>query len=286
MKKLFFIVLILLSILNVTNISAKNYAIIITGETPDGSSLCPHKTWGGPNAQGIYDSFWNDTYLMWETLYKLGFENQNIFVLYGDGTDYQSDYSRYQPQFNFDELTGDITDFPATLTSVCELFEGLKNGNASLGIPQMTSDDFLFVYTFDHGGTIGNCSILCLMDGFYITAGQFARYADDLQYSKRVVFMQQCNSGGFINYLHNVKSVIVTACKISEGAGNADDINPDGADAQENDVYEGNIYHHGEFDYHIFNAVNLQTIVGNNLTNPDIDGNGKSSIEEIFIGII
>lgn len=282
-KRIFTTSLLLFLLISTSTIYSGNYAIIITGDTPTSSSNSPVKNWNnaqGANSYGGYDEFWNDTYMMWETLYSMGFEDENIFVLYGDGDDYNSANERYRAFDNFG--LSSITDYSATTQNVNNIFNWLANGNTSQGIPQMTNDDFLFIYTFDHGNSSGNNnSTLILMDG-YITDTDFASLADQLSYDKRVVWMQQCYSGGFIDNLENVKSVIATACKGNELAYRADDVNPDGYDALENEVTNGNTYHHGEFNYHMINASNLETIIGNNLTDPDTDNNSKTSIQEIF----
>lgn len=216
---------------------------------------------------------------MWETLYTMGFEDENIFVLYGNGDDYNSINARYKAS-TYGFYNG-ITDYPATIQNVNNILNWLANGSISHGIPQLTSDDFLFIYTFDHGETTGNNnSILFLMNG-YITDTQFAYLADQISYGKRVIWMQQCYSGGFIDNLANVNSVITTACSGTEQAFRADDIAPDGNDTRENEITSGKTFHHGEFNYHMFNATNLLTIVGNSL-NAYIGTNGKTSVEEIF----
>ncbi len=281
MKRKVIILFVGMFLLLTSNVFPKNYAIIITGDTPDLQSSSPVKNWNnGQYSYYGFDEFWNDTYLMWETLYKMGFEDENIFVLYGNGTDYETINDRYKP--NRVNIHHPITDYPARIQDVQNIFNWLKNGNPSQNIPQITSDDFLFIYTFDHGNTSGNNnSSLILMDG-EITDDDFAALANQLSYNTRVVWMQQCFSGGFIDELENVKTVIATACKGNETAYRADDVNPDGADVLENEVTNGKTYHHGEFNYHMFNAANLETIVGNNLTNPDVDNNNKTSIAEIF----
>lgn len=60
------IILLLLSSL----LFAENYAILITGDTPDEEGTSA-KTWPGVAAYDddpSYPEFWNDTFLMWETL--------------------------------------------------------------------------------------------------------------------------------------------------------------------------------------------------------------------------
>lgn len=68
-------------------------------------------------------------------------------------------------------------------------------------------------------------------------------------------------------------------------AGIANDTNPDGADTLENEYCPPPVdeyYHHGEFDYHMLNATNLRTIIGNDLPDPDTNSDGLASLHEVY----
>jgi len=243
-------------------LNAENYAVLITGDTPVLPATSP-KTWnGGSNGKVAYDEFWNDTYLMWEILWQYGFKDENIFVLYGYGIDYSSAGDRYNVliQHQGSGIT-EITDYPANRQDVMNIFNWLKNGNSSQGVPQMTSDDFLFVWVFDHGSSYGsNGSLFYVMDGA-INDYALANATNSINYDKRVFWMQQCHSGGFIDDLENSNTIIFTSCQWNQSAYRADNINPDGADLLENEYTSGAYYHHGEFNYHVFNAAMLETII-------------------------
>ena len=262
--------------------SGESYAVLITGDTPTGQSSSP-KNWNdGVGRSSGFDEFWNDTYMIWEMLYEYGFKDENIYVLYGNGND-ENTYERYDVYFQHPEIPDHhITDYPANFQDVENIFNWLANGNPSEGIPQMTEEDFLFVWTFDHGGTQGNnVSILYLMDGQIIDS-DFATLVDQISYDKRVFWMQQCFSGGFIDNLENSNTIIATACGGNELAYRADNIDPDGNDTYENEIYQGNIYHHGEFNYHMVNSGMLETIIGNPLPDPDTNYDGLTSMSEIY----
>ena len=83
--------LIILTLVSATFTLAKaeNYAVLITGDTPLGDAAEP-KNWNGQSDSlvGSYDCFWNDTYLMWETLFRYGWKDENIFILFGAGVDF------------------------------------------------------------------------------------------------------------------------------------------------------------------------------------------------------
>ena len=107
----------------------------------------------------------------------------------------------------------------------------------------------------------------------------FADLVDQIACSKRIFWMQQCHSGGFIDNLANNKTSILTACDFDEGAYRADNTNPDGSDPIENEIYNGVIYNHGEFNYHVMNAVRKMTIVNNPIL-ADANNDGEVSFLE------
>jgi hypothetical protein len=248
---------------------AINFAVLIEGDAPTG-----------------YDEFWNDTLLMFEILIDNGFDPDNIFVLYNLGTDFASANPRYQPgSAENSHLPATITDFAATTTNVTMVFNGLANGDPGHGIPQMTTDDFLFVWTFDHGGfddtnsnwthDPGEPTYLGLTDGdMYATT--FATLADAISYSRRVFTMQQCHSGGFIPHLSNNNTVILTAAGL-ELAHRADN-----SPSTENEVVGGTTYHHGEFNYHMMNALHWLTPTRTAVTGQDTNGNKSPAMDEVF----
>ena len=139
--KAYKMILVLLLITTWSLMAQEKYAVLITGDYAD----------------GIYPEFWNDTYLMWDMLKSKGFTESNIFVLFADGNDFETHDSYSHPDPNIT-----ITDFSATKTNVDIVFDGLANGDASNNIPQLTEDDFLVVWVFDHGkyGWPNNVSVL------------------------------------------------------------------------------------------------------------------------------
>ena len=224
----------------------QKYAVLICGDIAE-------NFWG--------ECFWNDTVWMYKTLRNAGYSKENIYVLYGYGADYASANPRYQSSET-------VTDFPATVSWVNKMFDGLKNGDAASGIKKMTSNDTLFVWTFDHGGG-GSTAYLCLWDGaIYDTS--FASKLNAITYQKRAIFMQQCRSGGFIDNLRNNKTFISTACRATENAQPAD---------TENEVYGGNDYSHGEYNYYIISALRGLTPMGA-AVNADANSSGKVSARE------
>lgn len=238
--------------IDITSIVAsipRKYAVLICGDVAESGAA--------------FNCFWNDTYWMYQALQAKGFSKANIYVLYGNGNDWACPNPRYKPP------AGEkVTDFPATMSWVTKVLDGLKNGDAANGIAKMDDNDTLFVWTFDHGAG-GSPAYLCLMDGWYKDS-DFATKLNAIPCAKRYVFMQQCRSGGFIDNLTSTKTFISTACKSTENAyvGN------------EYEVYSGVTYTHGEYNYHIISALWGATPTGAPI-NADSNGNGKVSVREM-----
>lgn len=225
----------------------------------------------GDLAETGYDEFWNDVVILRETLIDNGFAPSDIFVLYGNGSDF-FDLARPNPRYR---PSPPITNFAATIANVNMVFNGLTNGDIANGIPKMTSEDFLFVWTFNHGGQVGGNATLGLMDGSMMDTN-FASLVNQIPHSRRVFCMQQCHSGGFINDLSNPHTVILTACTLNELASRADD-----SPTQENEVVGGVTYHHGEFNYYLFSALHWKTPIDAPV-NADANGNCAVSMLEAF----
>jgi hypothetical protein len=230
---------------------AEKYAVLISGDL----------------AETGYDEFWNDVVLMREALLRNGFAEEHIHVLYGNGADFFS-ASRPNPRYR---PSPHITNLPADSTGVNTVFNGLANGTS--GFPQTTDEDLLFVWTFDHGGRVGGHSTLGLMDGS-MQDTSFAALVDQVPHAYRVVCMQQCFSGGFLDKLNIDETVIITACAADEVAHRADS-------PAENEVVGGVTYHHGEFNYYLFAALTGETVTGTPIS-ADANGDGRVVLQEVF----
>ena len=145
----------------------EKYAVLITGDYA-GVGIPPKEQWNNGEGKGPDDSyyeFWKDTYLMWEMLVaKKGYSDENVFVLFADGIDFPVSHSWVNIRYSAEKYSLDhITDFSAYIANVQTVFNGLRTGQN--GFPQITENDFLFVWTFDHGNGSGGNSYLLLMDG-------------------------------------------------------------------------------------------------------------------------
>ncbi|HEX3030333.1 MAG TPA: C13 family peptidase, partial [Clostridia bacterium] len=226
---------------------SKNYAVLISGGL----------------AQDGYDEFWNDLVLMWKALLDVGYRDENIFVVYGDGNDFDDPARPYYSFKRFKLLNGSkrrkLTDFRADIESISYLFNSLtQNLKPSKSQPdripdvlsrriinKLSSKDTLFVWTFDHGDKDGANSSLCLMNGEKLSDIAFGNLIAKIKCAFKTVVMQQCFSGGFIDNLSDGKTMILTACSHDEAAHRCD---------SENNEIDGVVYHHGEFNHQFLQA--------------------------------
>jgi hypothetical protein len=216
----------------------------------------------GDVAESGFEEFWSDTCWMYKTLCNAGYAPENIYVLYGSGIDHSSPNPAYQSAET-------ITDFPATYAWVDKVFDGLKNGDSTNGIAQMKSSDSLFVWTFDHGAD-GNPAYLCLMDA-WMDEAHFASKLMALPFQKTAIFMQQCRSGGFIDSLQSPKVFLSTACRYDQDAYPSNN---------EHEIYNGQAYNHGEYNYYIISAISGSTPGGASV-NADTNGDSGISVLEV-----
>jgi len=260
MKKIEIMILFICIIINIY-LHAEKYAVLIIGDEAtgieegirtldnQGNESLFFVPFGEDDERWSYPMicFWTDTVILYNELINEGYQAENIFVLFGRGYDFEL-YTlppQYDPEPN-------ITDYPARVEDVENIFTLMRDGNSEENIPALTDSDFLFVWTFGHGGfedldddevwDPGEEVFLCLMDdefdnGTYvpIMASGFSFQLNQISFHKRVIWMQQCHAGGFIEFLEvdgNQEiidnNIIMTACDISEEARVADDIDIDG----------------------------------------------------------
>lgn len=200
---------------------ANFYAVIIEGDVPSG---------------GSYPEFWSDPVRMFRILLEYGYTADHIHVLYGSGADETNYFCPYYRE--------KMVDFPAYHQDVRNIFTWMKDGNPDKKIDKVTDQDFIYLFTFDHGSG-GSCNAeLCLMDGCMADT-EFASYFNPIPYKHRAVMMQQCYSGGFVDNLQNTRTVVSTAANCDEVASQAD----------ESDSCEGQSLHYGEWNYWWMNAM-------------------------------
>ena len=262
---------------------ADNYAVIIQGSSPSKGMLPPgvEAIYSNPFMRAVTevygsecfkDEFWQDPLLLVQALEKAGIPRENMRVLWGNGTQWGYDDTTYQPRYRVPYVDMDASR--ESLDSVCaELAEILTN------------QDILFIYTFDHG--FENSLYLYGSD---ISDTAFARLFDQIPYKYRWIGMQQCVSGSFIDALKNERTVMMTSTDSWHSARRADDILVPGdsiIEGSENEIYEGRVYNHGEWNTHLLTGFWGGLIPSLYFPDPifrdsiDTDANGEIALAEI-----
>ncbi|MCK5840324.1 MAG: hypothetical protein KAG99_10775 [Bacteroidales bacterium] len=262
-KSKFFVLLMALTfILGVSNAQEK-YAVLITGDYAI-SDIPLEEQWNqgqGKDENGYFPEFWYDTYLMWEMLVKdpeqggFGYTDENVFVLFANGEDFyfENMWERYNADISY-PVYYPITDYSATYSNVEAVFTGLATGTG--GFPQITEDDFLFVWTFDHGGPlelVPGPVYIQLMDET-MWDYKFAELTDQIPAHKKVFWMQQCRSGGFCDDLEAPNTVFHSSCQPLESSFVADNLDINGNTVEECEHVNWEDYRHGEFNFHTYSA--------------------------------
>lgn len=154
---------------------------------------------GGVNPDLNYVRYWNDCSAMYTILTNAyGYLDENIYVIMSDGINPDIDRCCYNGIYDSSplDLNNDgINDveYPATKESITAVCNELSS--------KLTEDDFLFVFTTDHGSvTQSGTATMCLW-GDEIDAQTFAYEIDKIRAGSINVVMEQCYSGGFVSFL-------------------------------------------------------------------------------------
>ena len=276
------VLLLLFFCLHFMAVGQDKYAVLIIGDYAD-RGVPEQYRWNNDGTKGHtpHEEFWHDTFLMWKMLQSKGFDRDNIYVLFANGVDYESDNPLYIPPIG-DTVTNDS----ATIRKVTNLFEDLRNG--SNGKPCLTEDDFLFVWIFDHGWEEHDHSFIHLLDGM-MSDTDFSSLLNVIPTNRKTYWMQQCSGGGFADELQAENVVFNSACQANESAFPADDYTVDSVFFVENDTLNTKSYLHGEFDYHLLSVCNGETPTGqvvyytDTLANGDLNHDGLVSFYEAYI---
>jgi len=149
---------------------------------------------GGYDSGNNHIRYWNDLSNIYITLnYVYGYPDENIIVLCSDGTNPAPDQSNGQ---NSDpDLDGDGDDdimYSCILSNVDMVFADLAN--------ILTEGSELFVFTTDHGNTMGGWDTLFnLWNMEELTDAHFAQLLDALPDCEIVCTFEPCFSGGFLD---------------------------------------------------------------------------------------
>lgn len=156
-----------------------------------------------------YTRYWNDCAEIYMTLTEhYGYDPAKVFVLMADGTDPGIDNSEglsSNPDLDGDGIN-DI-DYAATNQNLDNVFNYLYS--------QLSYNDYLFIYTIDHGGMDNNLdeSYLVMWNAERYYASTFASKVRSIRTKATHIVMGQCNSGGFVEYFTNYPKICIsTAC--------------------------------------------------------------------------
>ncbi len=232
----------------------------------------PRHTWavlisGGGDKSSNEARFWNDIGQCYYMLLSKGYTDEEIYVLYADGNGPGST--------NCDDCRNTYgyciwIDYAATKANLSRVCSDIAS--------KAGEHDTLFVFTTNHGSTLGTAGVVDLtLWGESIRDSDFAGsnyFGQITQLNKRIFLLEHCYSGGFIDNLKDSKTVIATAAQrsISHGCDNED---KDG-----NYVREG---YYDEFSLYFISALDGQTPYGRpRVEDADSNGDGWISLREAY----
>ena len=219
---------------------------------------------GGRNRLTNHERYWNDCAFLYRTLRQtFHIPKSNITVLMSDGGDPEEDMLRADARgfaSSSPDLDGDgqsDINYAATNIAVSNVLIKLSR--------QLTTDDHLFLFVVDHGGTRDHehDSFIWLWNDEQLQDYALATLLNLFHIGSVNVLMGQCYGGGFIDDLTGSQRIVTTACAGSEQSWTSPDKPFD------------------EFVYHWICAVNGGDENGN-AVNADTNGDDQVSMAEAF----
>lgn len=232
---------------NAVTMPENSYAVIISG---------------GGNLNSNHIRYWNDCSAIYSALINVyGYLEDHIYVIMSDGTDPAADrYDYMEDSYDSSPLdldgngTPDI-QYAATKANITAVFNELSG--------KLSSDDDLFIFTTDHGGSGSNGVYLVLWNSVLFYPSEFAAELEKVNAGNISIVMEQCNSGGFVPYLAKESRVVATACSATESSW-----------AMSNGYYD-------EFAYHWTSAIAGVKPDGG-VVDADTNDDGFVSMQEAF----
>jgi hypothetical protein len=203
----------------------------------------------------LNSEYWYDMFLLYTSLIEYGYEHDDIYVLYGFGTDFASTLERYQ------------NPYPDPITDYDNAKQTIQSVLGTLGT-QMTANDQIYVWWLGHGSGGSSLTMSIENQGQTVTDVEFANYmAQITEYRLRAFSIMTCYSGGIIDNVQGPDSIVMTSASTSQTSASEDL-----CDAI-----------HTEFHYHETCAFDWNTPFG--LCGPidaDTDNNSMVSFLEAF----
>ncbi len=227
---------------------AKYAVLISTGNTVADDTL-------------YHSEYWYDLFLNYQALRDEGFADDNIYVLYGNGSDFATTYADYDSASVYGHS---ITDLPVNKANIQAVFNELDG--------KMTGNDYLYVWWMGHGGGSGpgscNLSMSIATTGETVTDVELTSYVNGISnYRKRNVAVMTCHSGGLVDNLGaaNTSTVVLTSSSCPESSYSS--------------TGTCNTRGHAELNYTLPNALREKDPCGSVVAS-DSDGNGAVSLRE------
>jgi glycosylphosphatidylinositol transamidase (GPIT) subunit GPI8 len=243
------LIVLLLSLFLLFSIGcAQKYAVLISTNQVTADDVAYHSEW------------WYDLFLHYKMLKENGFNDDKIYVLYGNGADFNTIHGDYNSITQFGHS---ITDMAVNKSNIQSVFNTMNS--------KVKSKDYLYVWWMGHGGGSGpgSCNLTMSISntGETVTDTELTGYINSvLNYKKRSVAVMTCHSGGIVDNLNSAgnKTVALASSTCVESS------------------YDGptcNALFHAEFNYTLPNALRLVNPCGT-AVGSDYDSNGDVSLSE------
>lgn len=230
----------------------RNYAVLISAEEATADDA-PYNS-----------AFWYDMLLQYNTLLDEGYSHDDIYVLYGYGSNFNSGDPCYQVPYT-------VPDYPVDRANIQSVFSTLGS--------LMAQDDFLYVWWMGHAyrrpQDEQKCGLLHLVMRITTTGEdvwdyEFANWVGQIgHYDRRSFSWMTCFSGGILDDLEGPRSIVMSSATFYE---------------ETYDEWQCDSFH-AEFHYPETCAWHWETPCGRcgPVNDADGDGNGRVSFAEAFI---
>jgi hypothetical protein len=211
---------------------SKKYAVLISTNEVVSDDVAYHSEW------------WYDLFLNYQMLRDNGFTDDRIFVLYGNGSDFNTVHPKYNAMTQFGHT---ITDMAMSKANIQAVFNDLQN--------KVKSRDFLYVWWMGHGGGSGpgscNLSMSISNTGEHVSDIEFTNFLNTVtNYRKRSVAVMTCHSGGLVDNLDiaGTNTLVLTSSTCPQSSYDA--------------TTTCNGLFHAEFNYTLPNALRMKNPCG------------------------
>lgn len=208
---------------------------------------------GGYDAANNHLRYWHDLVAMYNILKNAGYKPANIYVIYANGVGKDASIP---------------VNYSATKANIATVFTQLAG--------KMDSLDTLYIMLNDHGGngtgdpsgdetTTHTDEVLWLWNYAAMTDDEFAVEMNKITaYSKMIMQMKQCYSGGYLDDTTKPKRILMSSCSATQVS------------------YGRAANDYGEFTFWYFAALTGNKPDGTGAVNADANGDGKVSIMEAW----